>query len=103
MKPEPTFDKDGYPTESTLDLIRQWSFGDLRGLAEFVCEAWQYDDYANIDGDKMELHTGGWSGNESLIEALQDNTMFWMRCWMKSERGGHFWFELPGVVLEAGE
>ncbi len=96
---EPTFDKDGYPTEETLQTIRQWSHKDYRGLLEFVCKAWCYDDpYVKRYGRRLELHTGGWSGNESLIGALQANTMFWAMCWDKSERGGHFWFELPEVL-----
>jgi len=95
---DPTFDRDGYPTEETLKAIREWPPEDMRGLAEFVCGAWQYEDYAKLCGRSLELHTGGWSGNESLIGALQDNVMFWALCWLKSERGGHFWFELPEVA-----
>jgi len=91
----PTFDRDGYPTEETLRAIREWSHRDMRGLMEFVCGAWEYPDYAKLTEGCMELVTGGWSGNESLIGALQENRMFWMMCWLKSERGGHYWFELP--------
>ena len=103
MKPEPTFDRDGYPTEETLEVIRKWTHRDLRGLAEFVCEAWCYPDYAKLDGRALELHTGGWSGNESLLGALQEQTIFWAMCWRKSERGGHYWFELPATSKEALE
>jgi hypothetical protein len=46
-------------------------------------------------GRRWSISTGGWSGNESLIEALQRNHIFWSLCWMKSERGGHFVFEVP--------
>jgi hypothetical protein len=46
------------------------------------------------DGRKLELHTGGWSGNEEIISVLQ-NSMFWVMYWQKSERGGHYYFELP--------
>lgn len=93
---EPSFDKDGYPTEETLEAIRDWPHKDYRGLMEFVCKAWHYDEpYAKLCGRALQLHTGGWSGNESLLEALHGNVMFWRICWMKSERGGHYWFELP--------
>ena len=91
----PTFDRDRYPTEETLQAIREWPQDDRRGLAEFVCEAWTYDNYRTLGERSLELHTGGWSGNESLISALQDNHVFWFMCWLKSERGGHYWFELP--------
>ena len=98
---EPTFDKDGYPTEETLRAIREWSSKDMRGLMQFVCDAWRYDDYVTLDGGSLELHTGGWSGNESIVHALQGNSMFWMMCWEKSERGGHYWFGLPNGGGEA--
>lgn len=100
---EPTFDRDGYPTEETLEAIRQWSYCDMSGLMEFVREAWEYSDYVTREGRKLELHTGGWSGNESLITALQDNALFWATCWEKSERGGHFWFSLPEALAAIEE
>jgi hypothetical protein len=42
----------------------------------------------------LELHTGGWSGNEDIIEALQNHKLFWMMWWWKTERGGHYYFEV---------
>jgi hypothetical protein len=96
----PTFDSDGYPTEGTLEAIREWPYDNLPGLVAFVCDAWRYADYAKASGRTLELHTVGWSGNESLIEALQQNAMFWGLCWERSERGGHFWFELPDSLAK---
>jgi len=98
---EPSFDRDAYPTEDTLDAIRQWPHEDIPGLVAFVRKAWEYEDYTKLSGRHLELHTGGWSGNESLIEALRDNTMFWGLCWRREDRGGHFWFELPGPKGDA--
>jgi len=96
LERHPTFDADGYPTDETLDAITSWDAAhDSRGLVEFVAEAWHWPDYFIIDGFHVEAHTGGWSGNESLISALQDNTVFWLFCWSESRRGGHFVFELP--------
>ena len=95
---EATFDKDGYPTEETLQEIRDWPHTDFKGLIEFVGEAWRYPeywrvmDYADLS---VEASTGGWSGNESLISALYDNVMFWAMCWMSSKRGGHYVFKIP--------
>ena len=40
---------------------------------------------------RFELHTGGWSGNEEIMSALR-SSMFWILYWMKSERGGHYYF-----------
>lgn len=36
--------------------------------------------------------TGGWSGNEDIINTLSE-TMFWMLHWQKSERGGRYTFK----------
>lgn len=92
---EPTFDQDGYPTEETLQAIRLWPYTDLVGLVRFVGDAWCHPDCWKQTGRQIEAHTIGWSGNESLISALQGNPMFWMMCWVSSKRGGHYTFELP--------
>lgn len=110
----PTFDEDGYPTEETLERIRSWPINDDSGpleLLQYVRDAWYYpdrffeldappDDYPdlmrNICGPRRWFYvsTAGWSGNESLIEALQHNVIFWMLCWWSSRRGGHYIFEV---------
>ena len=41
----------------------------------------------------IELHTGGWSGNEDLIRALQ-KSYFWS-FWRISKVGGHYYFKIP--------
>ena len=43
---------------------------------------------------KIECHTGGWSGNECIIQALEKNKWVWAFFWEKSVRGGHFYFEI---------
>jgi hypothetical protein len=91
---QPTFDQDHYPTEETLKVIVQWSADDFKGLMEFCRKCWQWDDYFTVDGNTYELHTGGWSGNEDVIGALQDNILFWALCWQQSKRGGHYIFEV---------
>jgi len=108
---EPTFDADGYPTEETLKVIREWPFReepDFRGLLAYVRKAWKYADGDGWHGwdeedatdhlDKpcrrYSISTGGWSGNEDLIAALRKHPIFWILCWQRSERGGHFVFEV---------
>jgi hypothetical protein len=98
-------DSDRYPTQYALQLIRDWDCQkDLRGLVELLREIWNFDDYMilktgkNHLGEKvniLELHCGGWSGNEDIIGALEKNEMFFMLYWQKTERGGHYYFELP--------
>lgn len=97
-------DEDGYPEEEELQDIRDaagFQPEDACALLERVRQLWHWPNYATVTeaGDKLrhEFCTGGWSGNESLIEALQDNTMFWLRWWQLSERGGRYVFETPNV------
>jgi hypothetical protein len=102
-------DSDGYPTEEILDTISNWHIEeDYMDLIELIRDLWKWSDwgvkvgkeqheqYAN--GIKMcrmvELHTGGWSGNEAIVHALKRNKFFWAVCWVKSERGGHHTFEI---------
>jgi len=90
----PTFDHDGYPTEETLQAIRGWE-ADMHALFAFIGEAWRYPDYWHREGDTYRFSTGGWSGNESLIEALEANFVAWAICWLSSARGGHYVFSVP--------
>jgi hypothetical protein len=93
---QPLFDKDGYPAEETLEAIRKWPFADRDGFWKFVEGAWS--DYGHVKSigedpgnlDHLELVTGGWSGNESIIAAIERNQMIYSMCWQKSERGGYY-------------
>ena len=85
--------KNGYPEEHELEKIRDWSINDIVGLVSYLHELWQYDDYVKWDGETLELHTGGWSGNEDIIDALRE-TMFWLMCWHRCERGGPYYFQV---------
>ena len=98
-------DKNGYPTEEELETIKNWDLVErpVIELIEYVRERWQYVDYGafELKGKrilKLELHTCGWSGNESIIKALQDNSLFWATCWEKSTRGGHYYFKIPSYL-----
>ncbi len=92
---QPTFDRDGYPTDETLQAIRGWK-EDWHALFAFIGEAWTYPNYWHQDGDTYRISTGGWSGNESLIEALGQNQIAWLICWQSSARGGHYVFKVTG-------
>lgn len=63
-------------------------------MLEFTRALWSYPDRWWTEGDILHLSTGGWSGNESLIYAMQENRMFWAICWESSRRGGHYTFDL---------
>lgn len=92
-------DEEGYPTEKAIKEIKRYCLdGDKFGidyfpeLLEFLKDVWTYDDAIIIEGDEIEIHTFGWSGNETLIMELE-NTLFWILTWQKSERGGHYYFK----------
>lgn len=93
---QPAFDSDGYPTGETLEVIRKWDYNDFKGLVVFCKKAWNWGDvyFTTADGETYEVHTGGWSGNESIIGAMMDNITFWSFCWVQSRRGGHYIFEV---------
>jgi hypothetical protein len=93
--------KDGYPTKKELDKIEKWDFmqKSIVPLIEYVQKRWQYADsgYFEVKGKrvlKIRMSTAGWSGNESLIEALRKNIIFWTFYWAKSVRGGHYFFKV---------
>lgn len=92
------------PSEKTLDLIKAWDYDDHRGLMEFVRDVWMWPEWGfcerdDAEGEIYELHTGGWSGNEQIIGALQSNTMFWLLRWESSRRGGHYCFKIRNTSL----
>jgi len=105
-------DEDGYPTEESLNKIKTWPYDDVEGLFDFIHDMWAYaesgywsekivtqDDFnIHLEYDEPRkryyLSTAGWSGNESIIRALQENQMIWCLNWIQSRRGGHYIFEL---------
>lgn len=94
----PTFDRDGYPTDETLDAIKAWPYTDLNGLMAFVCEAWSEYGSWHEWCDVIRIATGGWSGNESIIDALLENHMAWTLLWHSSRRGGGYTFRIPAEI-----
>lgn len=99
-------DGDGYPTDAALERIRTWPHDDFSGLLEFVESIWWLDgewgvwDWENTTDlgrpiTRHKLATGGWSGNESIIEAMHKNIIFWLMCWESSRRGGLHTFTTP--------
>ena len=98
---EHQFDDDGYPTDETVLWIQEWRPGrgqtwyDLFAQIEPI---WKYSSvgYWTQEDGEYRISTAGWSGNEQIIEALQQNLLFWVMCWHKSTRGGHYVFRVPG-------
>jgi len=92
---------DDYPTDEELEKIKNWPYTDFLGLAEYIVNLWHYGDpWVKLTGKKVKtlrLATGGWSGNESIVSALHENTMFQMMCWEKSERGGLYIYKIKPI------
>lgn len=100
---EDLMDEDGYPTEQCLEMIKKWPVNgnphEDKKLMDFIRPLWNWDkdffvEEKKEDGIWYTLITGGWSGNESLIGALQDNNIFRLLYWELSERGGLFKFKI---------
>lgn len=99
-------DEDGYPTEAALEVIRLWHWNDIPGWFEFIKGLWAHQHYswkekhepADFQESKIVhryyISTAGWSGNEDVIRAMQNNHMMWLLNWVQSRRGGHYIFEL---------
>lgn len=96
----PAFDEHGYPTEATEEAIAKWPFDDPPGFLAYVNIAWNHH-YGRIwqDGNILKLATGGWSGNESIISAMQNNIVLWSMLWQSSHRGGLTALRLPKVTV----
>ena len=86
-----------YPTEETLQRIKDWDWKNAKELFDYLESLWTYNNYFKKeklkDGMIYYISTAGWSGNEFLIEALQEN-FIWMITWQSSTRGGHYKFIL---------
>lgn len=76
-------DEDGYPTEEVLKFISEFKdYDSINELFEFIRDnLWWHPDspgkWINFRHCgrvlRYRMATGGWSGNESIIQALKDN------------------------------
>ena len=102
--PEVIHDDSGqYPSDEALEFIEKFDcakYGCL-SLTEFIEQVWWASDWGyNLKGKrkkKLQLSTGGWSGNEDIIRALKNNFVFWSMCWVETKRGGHYTFEIKNI------
>jgi hypothetical protein len=96
-------DEDGYPTEETLNKIKTWNWKNPEDLFKFIQIIWMHPTYFRVDLEKQEyrISTAGWSGNESIMSALQQNKMIHAMCWVQSRRGGHYIYKiLPNMEIK---
>jgi hypothetical protein len=80
-----------YPDDNELDTIKNWKVTDIASfhfLMGYIETLWHWNGLFKFEDKKYTLITGGWSGNESIIGAMQENIMLWMMYWESSYRGG---------------
>lgn len=96
----------GYPTEEYLawiDTFRPENVNtdfDALEFIEVIREGWYFADwgfhlrrpYKKVW--KLRMSTGGWSGNEEIMEHIK-GTWFYLLCWREHRAGGHYTFEIP--------
>ena len=70
-------DDNGYPTDDSLEQIKKYK-GDYQELMKEM--SFLFDNYGRceLEDNIWKVATGGWSGCESVIGALKENTMFWL-------------------------
>ena len=104
-----TFDADGYPTDETLERIRTWDIktpADMAEVMDFAGRAWSYPKYwecnpAFVEDDwtgpyrQYVFSTGGASGNESIVHAIEQNQMLQIIGAWSWRRGGHYEYRFP--------
>ncbi|MEI6748029.1 MAG: hypothetical protein ACOYMF_08400 [Bacteroidales bacterium] len=102
--------ENGSPTEAGLKLLAEWNvvIEDVSVMLRVIEQMW----HGNKKGYKLsgkrvqhlELHTAGLPGNEEIIVALQQNTIFWGRYWKTHKKGGHYFFTIrPMRLIFVGE
>jgi len=98
-------DDDGYPTDDACKIISKWGWEDAKGWFKFIESIWHLKSWGWKEGEAIDeisnkktwcyyISTAGWSGNETLIKAMQENDWMWHLNWVQSRRGGHYIFEL---------
>jgi hypothetical protein len=97
--------EDGYPTEDALWALEHWPFDDVRGWLGLAKRLWQYAELTwavkevshdlrdGVSVKNISVSTFGWSGNESIVAAMELHHVLWSQHWVQSRRGGHYIFE----------
>jgi len=100
-------DEDGYPDEETYQILSKLAVNNALESFKVLLQLFQScgsgsgklyksadDVFYGKNVDTLELHTGGWSGCESMIDHLQtNNSIFWRMYWYSETRGGHYVFK----------
>lgn len=105
------FDEDGYPSDQTLEEIVNFPFDNPSGFFELSEKAfnkhygsWQIvESYENpeLRSNKplkvVKIATGGWSGNEMVVNAMIKNVI-WSVHFIACFRGGLYIIDARGIA-----
>lgn len=97
--------EDHYPTEEALRRIRDFKGtpDDLIDLVDDLLVGMGYGQcwWGDYEGEGMEVTfiTGGWSGCEDVLSQLE-KTMFHLRFWESTHRGGKVIYRVPDELLD---
>jgi len=98
------WDDDGYPTEESLgELKKALNDNDIKKAIDAFYDALEENFYTECCGlTKIEVrgeainawqyHTLGWSGNEDIIQVLQESFL-WDMFLERYDSGGHYYFK----------
>ena len=106
-------DEHEYPTDEELKTIEEWPGEDLLGWFTYIKsvgkywpdESWGWLEYilplelheeADQKNDLRVYHisTGGWSGNEAILDSMGKNFICWHSTWYSHRVGGHYEFRV---------
>lgn len=87
--PDPKFDSNGYPTEQAYLRISCYQGTDVNEWLDYCVACWNTT-YGAVrqHGADVEFATGGWSGNETIAGAMEENFLMRAISWESSHRGG---------------
>jgi len=91
-----------YPSERFLGWIETYDV--LKDgpcdLVRVIKAEWQWSDYIRWypRTKTLKVSTGGWSGHESIMVALQKNILFFPIFWRATVAGGHYTFRLKEIM-----
>lgn len=98
----------GYPSKDDLYKVQHWDFKDVRGLFDFIEDSDGMQAYGSFrrtimpDGrERIRIATGGWSGNEDMMSALERNFIVYSSYWKLSARGGLEVYIIPSEEVKS--
>lgn len=86
-----------------MSKLKNWDYKDFMGIVDYLTDNWVWPSLIKKNWGEnrlgkdilfLEVHTGGHSENEKLINELLANRIFCMMWYAKWERGGHYTFEI---------